>query len=236
MGVGGYHLSQTWHFSPFPEEEEEEEEVREKRKKRKKLQRTASLFWSFPPFSALPIITTEINTYLFNDNLANCQTLRGSAWGLECVCGCRLVVCVCGCGGEGDCLMPGPRGRRQDAKIASCLRLLRSRMEFWLKGSCFFSSPVKTRAGFIFRDPITRRGEIIWTRLNLLCSQTKRSVQEQLERKTLNPTKPPSLHFSKQEEKGQRMCVVMHLSAIRCKNDKIATANCSSSKFPYISQ
>lgn len=78
------HLSQTWHLSPFSRGGGDQ-------KGKEKLQSSVSLFWSFPPLFALPIV--EINTYLFNDNLANCQILRGGAqalygWGV-------LFLCLC---------------------------------------------------------------------------------------------------------------------------------------------
>lgn len=71
--------------------------MREERKK-KKTPKECFIVLKFPSLFALPIVATEINTYLVNDNLANCQTLRGSAQGLQCVYGWMVCVCVCGRG------------------------------------------------------------------------------------------------------------------------------------------
>lgn len=54
--------------------------MREKRKERRETKKTPKQFFlvlKFPSPLALPLV--EINTYLVNDNLANCQALRGSA-------------------------------------------------------------------------------------------------------------------------------------------------------------
>lgn len=64
-------------------------------------------------------------------------------------------VCVCVAGG--DCVIPGPKGSRQDAKIAPCSLLLQCKMFFLLKGSSFFfPSPAKTcenRSRFRLQGP-----------------------------------------------------------------------------------
>lgn len=63
------------------------------RKEEKKLQRSVVL--KFPSLFALPIVATEINTYLASDNLANCQTLKRGVQGLQPVYGWRVCACVC---------------------------------------------------------------------------------------------------------------------------------------------
>lgn len=57
-------------------------EGEKKEEKKKKTPKECFIVLKFPSLFALPIVATEINTYLVNDNLANCQTLRGSAQGL----------------------------------------------------------------------------------------------------------------------------------------------------------
>ena len=68
-----------------------------KERRKKKTPKECFIVLKFPSLFALPIVATEINTYLVNDNLANCQTFRGSARGPQCVYGWRVFVFVCVC-------------------------------------------------------------------------------------------------------------------------------------------
>lgn len=145
----------------------------------KREERSVSLFWSFPPFCFA--YRCHWNQHL------PCQWLPGKLPDIKgkctgpavCVWMEGLCFWVCEYVWQGVTVMPGPKGIRQEAKIAPCSLPLRSRMGFLLKGFRFFPAqrePVKTGAGFVFRDPITRHCEIIWAWLNLLSSQTKRSL------------------------------------------------------------
>lgn len=137
-----------------------------------------------------------------------------------------LFVCVYG---GIDCVMPGPKGSRQDAKISPCSLLLRCRMGLLLKGSHFFSSPAKIcETGFIFRDPITRHCEIIRAWLNLLSSQTNDPYNHSWRDKKLNPAqtnKAALLAFSLiwKRDGSCPWCRIWGKYTAR-KNDKIAKA------------
>lgn len=65
-----------------------------KKKRKEETPKERFIVLKFASLFALPIVAAEINTHLSSDNLENCQTLRGSARGPTCACGCRVVVCT----------------------------------------------------------------------------------------------------------------------------------------------
>lgn len=112
-------------FLLFPEEEE----IRKERKNSKAVFHCSEVSLPF-------CFAYRWNQHLpYNDSLANCHILRGSAQ-VHCIIG-EFCFCVCVCMAWGDCVMPSPTGGCQDAKIAPCLLLLQCWI--WLLMFTFFS-------------------------------------------------------------------------------------------------